>query len=74
MQVHDIINTLKIGDNTSVIINDKGKDIKNGIGVLDEKGQPYIVLSVGMNKAKGSIRTTTLLIKGHFDSRKTFII
>lgn len=74
MKVLNVIRTLKIGNNTSIIVNDKCKDVKNGTGVLDENGKPYVVLSVGMNKAKGSINdTTTLLIEGEFNSNKLFI-
>ncbi len=73
MQAHNVISTLKIGDNTSVIIDDKGKDFKNGIGILDEKGNSYIVLSVGMNNSKSNRETTTLLIQGHFNSEKIYI-
>ena len=73
MRVYDVIDTLKIGGNTSIVINDKGTDIKNGIKILDEHGKPHIVLSVGMNNTKGTLETTTLLIEGIFKSDKIFI-
>lgn len=73
MRVYDVIDTLKIGGNTSIVINDRGKDIKNGIGILDEHGKPYVVLSVGMNNTKGKLETTTLLIEGIFKSNKVFV-
>jgi hypothetical protein len=73
MKVFKVIDTLKIGDNTSIIINDKGSEIKNGVGILDEYGKPYVVLSVGMNNNKGRMDTTTLLIEGAFNSSKIFL-
>ena len=73
MKVYNVIDTLKIGDNTSVVIGDKGEDIKNGTGILDDKGRPYVVLSVGMSNDKGKIETTTLLLEGTFESDKIFI-
>lgn len=73
MKVHNVISKLKIGDNTSIVINDKGKDMHNGIGILDENGTPYVVLSVGMNNTKGELKTTTLLIEGEFNSNKIFV-
>lgn len=73
MKVHNVISKLRIGDNTSIVINDKGKDIYNGIGILDENGTPYVVLSVGMNNTKGELKTTTLLIEGEFNSNKIFV-
>lgn len=73
MKVHKVIDTLQIGDNTSIIIADNGMDIKNGVGILDERGKPYIILSVGMNNSGGKMKTTSLLVEGHFNSKKIFI-
>jgi hypothetical protein len=73
MKVFNVVDMLKIGDNTSIIIDDKGADIKNGIGILDEYGKPHIVLSVGMNNNKGRMDATTLLIEGAFNSNKIFL-
>lgn len=73
MKVYNVISKLKIESNTSIVIDDKGKDMHNGICILDENGNPYIVLSVGMSNTKGEIKTTTLLIEGDFNSNKIFI-
>ena len=73
MKVIKVKDRLKIGKNTSVIIDDNGKELKNGMGVLDADGNPYVILSIGMNSIKGSMDTTTLLLEGDFDSDKIFV-
>lgn len=44
----DIINSLKIGQNISVQINDNGINLKNGGYVADENGNRFKILSVAM--------------------------
>nr|DAQ03116.1 MAG TPA: hypothetical protein [Caudoviricetes sp.] len=44
----NIINSLKIGQNLSVQINDNGINLKNGGYVADEKGNRFKILSVAM--------------------------
>lgn len=44
----DIINSLKIGQNISVQINDNGIKLKNGGYVADENGNRFKILSVAM--------------------------
>ena len=73
MKAFEVIDTLKIGNNTSIIIKDKGMDVKNGTALLDDNGKPHVILSVGMNNDKGSIETTTLLLEGEFKSKKIYI-
>ena len=71
MLVYNVITTLSIEENTSVLIDGDGKDFKNGTGVLDDKGFPYEVLSVGMSC--GDVKKTSLLIKGNFTSEKLYV-
>ena len=73
MKVFKVASSLKVGNNTSIVIDDKCIDLKNGMGVLDEKGKPYIILSIGMANTKGNMETTNLLIEGEFNSDKVFI-
>ena len=73
MRVIEVIDTLKIGNNTSIGIKDKCPEIKNGVGILDENGKPYIVLSVGLTKTTGEINSTIILVEGDFNSKKIFI-
>lgn len=73
MKAFEVIDTLKIGSNTSIIIKDKGIGLKNGTALLDDTGKPYVILSVGMNNDKGNIETTTLLLEGDFKSKRIFV-
>ncbi|MBQ8318979.1 MAG: hypothetical protein IJX85_11595 [Lachnospiraceae bacterium] len=75
MLVYNVIATLPIEENTSVLIDGDGKDFKNGTGVLDDKGFPYEVLSVGMScgDADEMLKRTSLLIKGNFASEKLYV-
>lgn len=72
MRAVKVINTLKIGNNTAIILDDKCKDIKNGTAILDDKGKPYIILSVGMDSSKGSLEKASVLIEGSFKSEKIY--
>lgn len=76
MTIFQVIDTLQVDDNTSVIIEGNGDLLKNGIGVLDENGKPYEVLSVAMVK-EGSepeaLQRTMILIEGKFSSKKLFV-
>lgn len=66
-----VLDKLKVGDNTLIAINDHCEDIKNGTGVLDDKGNLRIILSVGMSNGISEI--TNLLIEGEFDSKKIYV-
>ena len=67
---------MKIGDNTAVVVDGSGELFRNGIGILDENGKPYEVLSVGMETAADTDDAsdkTSLLLNGSFLSKKMFI-
>lgn len=77
MQIVEVLDTLKIGENTAVTVNSKGDGFKNGVGILDDKGLPHVVLSVAMTRVKPehlpqSLDTITLLVEGDFNSKKVF--
>jgi hypothetical protein len=76
MVIYNVIDTLPIGNDTSVLIDGDGKHFKNGVGVLDENGKPYEVLTVAMSSGKNVddlLNKTSLLIKGKFSSKKLFV-
>lgn len=73
MKVFNVTSSLRVGNNTSIVIDDKCIDLKNGMGILDESGKPYIILSIGMANTKGNMETTNLLIEGEFNSEKVFV-
>ena len=73
MKVFNVTSSLRVGNNTSIVIDDKCIDLKNGMGILDANGKPYIILSIGMANTKGNMETTNLLIEGEFNSKKVFV-
>lgn len=78
MKVIEVIDTLKISGNTSLVVKDDGKDLKNGIGILDDKGVPHVVLSVAMSRPDMSVEnaimnTTVILVEGTIDSKRIFV-
>ncbi len=78
MIIYNVLDTIRIGDNTSVLIDGKSTPFKNGVGVLDGNGKPYEVLSVGMSSSSNSdtkelLSKTSLLVKGNFSSDKLYV-
>jgi hypothetical protein len=76
MVIYNVIDTLPIGNNTSVLIDGDGKYFKNGVGILDENGKPYEVLTVAMSSGRNIddlLNKTSLLVKGKFSSKKLFV-
>lgn len=74
MTICNVLKTMKIGNNTAVVVDGSKELFYNGLGVLDEKGKPYEVLSVGMDKTFDTISDkTSLLLSGSFESTKIFI-
>lgn len=78
MIVYDVIDTLSIGENTAVLISGDRIPLKNGASILDENGETYEVISVGMSGGYANIEDllsrTSLLIKGHFSSTKLYVL
>ena len=76
MLVYNVIATLPVEENTTVLISGDGRNFQNGTSVLDDKGLPYEVLSVGMscgNDVDEMLNKTSLLIKGQFASEKLYV-
>lgn len=68
MKTIKVLDTLKIGDNTSVIVESRCEDLRNNMEILDSNNNKHNLLSIGMEANQCSIDTTTLLIKGNFNS------
>ena len=76
MTVCNVLSTLPIGEDTAVVVGGSRELFKNGTGILDEKGKPYEVLSVGMDEnieTEDVSNRASLLIKGSFASTKLFV-
>lgn len=76
MTIYKVIGILPIDGNTAVTIDGRGDLFKNGIGILDENGKPYEVLSVGMtagSNVEEMLNKTSLLIKGDFSSAQMYV-
>ena len=76
MTVFKVIGRMSVGDNTAIVVDGKGNLFHNGVGILDENGKPYEVLSVGMDSGinvEAMLNKTSLLIEGNFVSSKLFI-
>ena len=76
MTICNVLSTMTIGDNTAVVVDGSGELFRNGIGILDENGKPFEVLSVGMDNminAEDILNKTSLLLNGCFTSKKLFV-
>lgn len=76
MTIYKVLGTMPIDENTAVTIDGRGDLFKNGVGVLDENGKPYEVLSVAMTGGENveeMLTKTSLLIKGSFSSKLMYI-
>ena len=77
MTVCKVLSTLPVGEDTAVVVEGAAKLFKNGTGILDESGKPYVVLSVGMEGGHVDlddvINKECLLIEGKFSSKKLFV-
>lgn len=75
MTIYNVIGSMPINGNTSVVIDDNGQFLKNGIGILDDQGKPHEILSVAMTTSynEESLNKTTLLISGSFSSSKIYV-
>ena len=65
MTVFKVIGRMSVGDNTAIVVDGKGNLFHNGVGILDENGKPYEVLSVGMDSG--------INVEENFVSSKLFI-
>ena len=73
MTILDVIETAPINGDTTVIVKGDDSVLKNGIGILDATGKPYMVKSVGLTSNDGERMTTPLLVEGEFSSSKIFV-
>ena len=76
MTICNVLKTISVGDNTAIVVDGSGDLFRNGTGILDEKGKPYEVLSVGMDmivNEEDRIGKTTLLLTGDFLSSKIYV-
>lgn len=72
MKNFEVLNVFPIGENTSVTIKGNGDGLKNNMTIKDSSGIAHKLISVAMSSvqsAKENSKTTTLLVKGKFDSK-----
>jgi len=76
MTICDVLSVISIGDNTAVVVDGSSVLFRNGMEVLDEYGNSFEILSVGvdtMTHAEEIMNKTSLLIKGCFNSDVLFV-
>lgn len=75
MIIYDVIGSVPLNGNTTVVVNSNGEYLKNGIGILDEQGKPHEIISVALTSSnkESSINKTTLLVSGEFSSSKIYV-
>lgn len=76
MTICNVLTTLSIDGNTAILVDGPRKLFKNGIGILDESGTPFTVLSVGMDQpidVGNNTGKTSLLIEGQMSSKKIYL-
>lgn len=75
MTIYNVLSKLTVGADTALVIEGPRELLKNGIGVLDENGKPFEVLSIGMDNLisfDNALNRTSLLISGKFESKNYF--
>ena len=72
MRELQIMDTLKLGNNTLIVVNDCCEDMKNGSELLDENGKSHIILSISISN-KDNINITNILLEGELKSKKLFV-
>lgn len=68
---YKVLDTLKVGNNTSVTIEGKGENLRNHMLIFDTDNVAHMLLSVAMPgriDAETIRQQTTLLIEGEFKS------
>lgn len=70
MKKFEVKLALKVGDNTAIVIEDRGMGLKSGVIILDDAGKPHTVLSVGIGGELAG--TTDLLLEGDFQSKNIY--
>lgn len=70
MRVLNIIDTVKIGNNTLISVNNLYEDIRNGSSLEDDKGIQHTILSIGTSN---NINITNILLEGDINSKQMFV-
>jgi hypothetical protein len=68
--MYKVSSTFKIGDKYCVSVEGDAKVLKNGIKLCDEKGNNYIIESIGMAKyenIRDYERNAELILKGNIE-------
>lgn len=74
--IYRVLDTLKVGDNTSVTIEGKGEELHNNMTIFDGDHIAYTLISVAVlsgEKAEYVGNQTILLIEGEFNSESVNI-
>lgn len=75
MTICNVLSTMSVGNNTAVV-DGSGELFRNVMGILDENGKPYEVLSVGVDSmvdADDILNKTSLLLNSSFISKRMFV-
>ena len=73
MTILYVVETAPINGDTTVIVKGDDSILKNGIGILDSEGRPFMIKSVGLTSGEGDRITTPLLVEGTFSSTRIFV-
>ena len=68
-----VIDRLKVGSNTSVIIAESNMDIRIGTNLVDENGNKHKLLSIAMVTAREPIYTEMLLLEGDYKGSELYV-
>lgn len=73
---YKVLDTLKVGNNTSVTIEGKGENLQNQMLIFDSDNVAHTLLSVAMTEgidAENIGRQTTILVAGEFKSESVIV-
>ena len=73
MTILEVVGTAAINGDTTVIVKGDDSVLKNGIGILDDEGKPYKIISVGLTSGSDNGNTTPLLVEGVFASNRIYV-
>lgn len=68
---YKVLDSLRIGKNTSITIEGKGEDFHNQMMIFDSDNVAHVLISVGMpagQEADNIGVSTTILVEGDFNS------
>ncbi len=76
MTICNVLSTISIGKNTAIVVDSSRDLFRNGTGILDEKGRPHEVISVGMDNLIPSpvpSDKVSLLVSGRLSTGKIYV-